>query len=179
MLLQKPKLYVATLLDSKVKVFGIKYVVKLWRAADVASSVTQHEQKRNVLYLPSDMMSCRTNALGSQLIGSTHVPSFDSLCIAGRCFSPSHPGNRFESNASCSNSNSLGVVDVVFGTSRACAQKNHPPPTRFIAKRRTTRTVAKTTRRCCFFARRLVCPFLRTAFCWAAAIVVVVVVVVV
>ena len=53
----------------------------------------------------SDMMSCRTNALGSQLIGSTHVPSFDSLCIAGRCFSPSHPGNRFESNASCSNSN--------------------------------------------------------------------------
>ena len=60
----------------------------------------------------------------------------------------------------------------------ARAPKNHPPPTRFIAKRRTTQTVAKTTRRCCFFARRL-CPFLRTAFCWAAAIVVVVVVVVV
>ena len=64
MLLQKPKLYVATLLDSKVKVFGIKYVVKLWRAADVASSVTQHEQKRKT-YLPSDMMSC-TNHGGKE-----------------------------------------------------------------------------------------------------------------
>ena len=49
-------------------------------------------------------IECNTNARGCQLIGSVHVPNSLSLFTDGRCFSPSHPGNRLESNASCSKS---------------------------------------------------------------------------